>query len=173
MQFDRSKIPYHIITSRIIASCETGNAKEGKDVYKRQDGVVDAVVRDASLRIVVGAYLGGAVASTDPVSYTHLIGDGKEVTPSVMSALNPDKIERVTVLKDKSATSKTEVPFNCLRPSAGTYFTSAGFVVSHLSLIHIYYTIYNLAAFMEGDIQDCIDHLIVAENAERLKESEL
>jgi len=24
-----------------------------------------------------------------------------------------------------------------------------------------------------GDIQDCIDHLIVAENAERLKESEL
>ena len=29
MQFDRSKIPYHIITSRIIASCETGNAKEG------------------------------------------------------------------------------------------------------------------------------------------------
>jgi len=35
------------------------------------------------------------------------------------------------------------------------------------------YTIYNLAAFMDGDIQDCIDHLIVAENAERLKESEL
>ncbi len=31
----------------------------------------------------------------------------------------------------------------------------------------------NLAAFMDGDIQDCIDHLIVAENAERLKESEL
>ena len=30
-----------------------------------------------------------------------------------------------------------------------------------------------LAAFMDGDIQDCIDHLIVAENAERLKESEL
>jgi peptide chain release factor 1 len=26
---------------------------------------------------------------------------------------------------------------------------------------------------MDGDIQDCIDHLIVAENAERLKESEL
>jgi hypothetical protein len=25
----------------------------------------------------------------------------------------------------------------------------------------------------DGDIQDCIDHLIVAENAERLKESEL
>ena len=32
------------------------------------------------------------------------IVDGKEVTPSVMSALDPNKIERVTVLKDKSAT---------------------------------------------------------------------
>ena len=29
-----------------------------------------------------------------------------------------------------SATSKIGVPFNCLRTSAGTYFTSAGFVVS-------------------------------------------
>ena len=33
--------------------------------------------------------------------------------------------------------------------------------------------IYNLNAFMNGEIQDCIDHLIVAENAERMKESEL
>ena len=31
----------------------------------------------------------------------------------------------------------------------------------------------NLPAFMDGDIQDCIDHLIVAENAEKLKEAEL
>ena len=37
----------------------------------------------------------------------------------------------------------------------------------------INYTIYNLSSFMDGDIQDVIDHLIVAENAERLKESEL
>ena len=37
----------------------------------------------------------------------------------------------------------------------------------------INYTIYNLSAFMDGDIQAVIDHLIVAENAERLKESEL
>ena len=37
----------------------------------------------------------------------------------------------------------------------------------------INYTIYNLSAFMDGEIQDCLDHLIVAENAERLKESEL
>jgi peptide chain release factor 1 len=26
---------------------------------------------------------------------------------------------------------------------------------------------------MDGDIQDCIDHLIVAENTERLKETQL
>jgi peptide chain release factor 1 len=37
----------------------------------------------------------------------------------------------------------------------------------------INYTIYNLPAFMDGDIQDVIDHLQMAENAERLKESEL
>ena len=37
----------------------------------------------------------------------------------------------------------------------------------------ISYPIYNLQAFMDGDIQDCIDHLIVAENAERLKEAEM
>ena len=46
---------------------------------------------------------------------------------------------------------------------------SSGRITDH----RINYTIYNLAAFMDGDIQDCIDHLIVAENAERLKESEL
>jgi peptide chain release factor 1 len=32
---------------------------------------------------------------------------------------------------------------------------------------------YNLPAFMNGDIQECIDRLQVAENAERLKEEEL
>ncbi|MBO7313754.1 MAG: peptide chain release factor 1, partial [Alistipes sp.] len=37
----------------------------------------------------------------------------------------------------------------------------------------INYTNYNLSAFMDGDIQAVIDPLIVAENAERLKESEL
>ncbi|MCF0175110.1 MAG: peptide chain release factor 1 [Bacteroidales bacterium] len=31
------------------------------------------------------------------------------------------------------------------------------------------YTMYNLPVFMDGDIQDCIDQLIIAENAERLK----
>lgn len=50
-----------------------------------------------------------------------------------------------------------------------TYNYPQGRITDH----RINYTIYNLGAFMDGDIQDCIDHLIVAENAERLKESEL
>ncbi|MDR0995885.1 MAG: peptide chain release factor 1 [Tannerella sp.] len=50
-----------------------------------------------------------------------------------------------------------------------TYNYPQGRITDH----RINYTVYNLAAFMDGDIQDCIDHLIVAENAERMKESEL
>ncbi|MDR2774937.1 MAG: peptide chain release factor 1 [Tannerella sp.] len=50
-----------------------------------------------------------------------------------------------------------------------TYNYPQGRITDH----RINYTIYNLAAFMNGDIQDCIDHLIVAENAERIKDSEL
>ena len=37
----------------------------------------------------------------------------------------------------------------------------------------INYTVYTLPAFMNGDIQDCIDRLTIAESAERIKESEL
>ena len=37
----------------------------------------------------------------------------------------------------------------------------------------INWTMYNLPVFMDGDIQECIDRLTVAENAERLKESAL
>lgn len=50
-----------------------------------------------------------------------------------------------------------------------TYNYPQGRITDH----RINYTIYNLSAFMEGDIQDVIDHLIVAENAERMKEAEL
>ncbi len=50
-----------------------------------------------------------------------------------------------------------------------TYNFPQGRITDH----RIGYTIYNLPAFLDGDIQDCIDHLIVAENAEKLKEAEL
>ena len=50
-----------------------------------------------------------------------------------------------------------------------TYNFPQGRVTDH----RIGLTLYKLDKIMDGDIQDCIDHLIVAENAERLKESEL
>ena len=34
------------------------------------------------------------------------------------------------------------------------------------------YTIYNLSAFMDGDIQGVIDQLMVSENAERMKDTD-
>ncbi len=50
-----------------------------------------------------------------------------------------------------------------------TYNYPQGRITDH----RINYTVYNLSAFMDGDIQDVIDHLIVAENAEKLKAAEL
>jgi peptide chain release factor 1 len=50
-----------------------------------------------------------------------------------------------------------------------TYNYPQGRMTDH----RINYTLYNLADFMEGNIQGVIDRLMVAENAERLKESEL
>ncbi len=50
-----------------------------------------------------------------------------------------------------------------------TYNYPQGRITDH----RINYTVYNLGAFMDGDIQGCIDSLIVAENAEKLKAAEL
>ena len=50
-----------------------------------------------------------------------------------------------------------------------TYNYPQGRITDH----RIGYTVYNLAAFMDGDIQGVIDALTVAENAERLKEANL
>ena len=50
-----------------------------------------------------------------------------------------------------------------------TYNYSQSRVTDH----RINYTMYNLPAFMDGDIQECLDLLQVAENTERLKETDL
>ena len=50
-----------------------------------------------------------------------------------------------------------------------TYNYPQGRVTDH----RINYTMYNLPAFLDGDLQDCLDHLTVAENTERMKETEL
>ncbi|MDR1918510.1 MAG: peptide chain release factor 1 [Tannerellaceae bacterium] len=49
-----------------------------------------------------------------------------------------------------------------------TYNYPQGRITDH----RINYTIYNLSAFMDGGIEDCLNHLIIAENTERLKENE-
>ena len=77
--------------------------------------------------------------------------------------------EHQKYVDDIAAKRKTMVSTGDRSAKIRTYNYPQGRITDH----RINYTIYNLPAFMDGDIQDCIDHLIVAENAERMKESEL
>ncbi|MCM1312763.1 MAG: peptide chain release factor 1 [Roseburia sp.] len=77
--------------------------------------------------------------------------------------------EHQKYIDDIASRRKTMVSTGDRSAKIRTYNYPQGRITDH----RINYTIYNLAAFMDGDIQDCIDHLIVAENAERLKEAEL
>ena len=78
-------------------------------------------------------------------------------------------LEYSKYLDEIASKRKTMVSTGDRSAKIRTYNYPHGRITDH----RINYTIYNLSAFMDGDIQDCIDHLIVAENAERLKESEL
>lgn len=77
--------------------------------------------------------------------------------------------EHQKYIDDIASRRKTMVSTGDRSAKIRTYNFPQGRITDH----RINYTVYNLAAFMNGDIQDCIDHLIIAENAERLKESEL
>lgn len=77
--------------------------------------------------------------------------------------------EHQKYIDDIAARRKTMVSTGDRSAKIRTYNYPQGRITDH----RIGYTIYNLPAFMDGDIQGCIDQLIVAENAERLKESEL
>ena len=77
--------------------------------------------------------------------------------------------EHQKYIDDIASRRKTMVSTGDRSAKIRTYNYPQGRITDH----RIGYTIYNLAAFMDGNIQDCIDHLIVAENAERLKESAL
>ena len=77
--------------------------------------------------------------------------------------------EHQKYLDDIASKRKTMVSTGDRSAKIRTYNYPQGRITDH----RINYTIYNLSAFMDGEIQDCVDHLIVAENAERLKESEL
>ena len=72
-------------------------------------------------------------------------------------------------MDDIASRRKTMVSTGDRSAKIRTYNYPQGRITDH----RIGYTIYNLAAFMDGDIQECIDRLTVAENAEKLKSAEL
>ncbi len=77
--------------------------------------------------------------------------------------------EHQKYLDDIASRRKTMVSTGDRSAKIRTYNYPQGRITDH----RIGYTVYNLPAFMDGQIQDCIDHLTVAENTERLKASEL
>lgn len=77
--------------------------------------------------------------------------------------------EHQKYMDDIAARRKTMVSTGDRSAKIRTYNFPQGRITDH----RIGYTSYNLPAFMDGDIQECIDQLTVAENAERLKEAEL
>lgn len=76
-------------------------------------------------------------------------------------------LEHQKYLDGISAKRKTMVSTGDRSAKIRTYNYPQGRVTDH----RINWSMYNLPAFMNGDISECIDHLQVAENAERLKES--
>ncbi len=78
-------------------------------------------------------------------------------------------LEYAKYLDEIASKRKTLVSTGDRSAKIRTYNYPQGRITDH----RINFTIYNLSAFMDGDIQGVIDELIVAENAERLKESEL
>lgn len=77
--------------------------------------------------------------------------------------------EHQKYLDDIASKRKTMVSTGDRSAKIRTYNFPQGRITDH----RINYTVYNLQAFMDGDIQECIDRLIVAENAEKLKEAQL
>lgn len=70
---------------------------------------------------------------------------------------------------DIASRRKTMVSTGDRSAKIRTYNYPQGRITDH----RINYTIYNLSAFMNGDIQDVIDQLIITENAEKMKEADL
>lgn len=75
--------------------------------------------------------------------------------------------EHQKYVDDIASRRKTLVSTGDRSAKIRTYNYPQGRITDH----RINYTVYNLQAFMGGDIQDVIDHLVVAENAEKLKEN--
>ncbi|MDD2437130.1 MAG: peptide chain release factor 1 [Massilibacteroides sp.] len=78
-------------------------------------------------------------------------------------------MEHQKYLDEIAGKRKTMVSSGDRSAKIRTYNYPQGRVTDH----RINYTIYNLSSFMDGNIQEVIDKLIIAENAERLKEAKL
>ncbi len=76
-------------------------------------------------------------------------------------------LEHQKYLDGIAAKRKTMVSTGDRSAKIRTYNYPQGRVTDH----RINWSMYNLPAFMDGDIQECIDQLQIAENAERLKEA--
>lgn len=76
-------------------------------------------------------------------------------------------MEHQKYLDGIAAKRKTMVSTGDRSAKIRTYNYPQGRVTDH----RINWSMYNLPVFMDGDIQDCIDQLQIAENAERLKEA--
>ena len=77
--------------------------------------------------------------------------------------------EHQKYLDDIASRRKTMVSTGDRSAKIRTYNFPQGRMTDH----RINYTVYNLSAFIDGDIQECIDRLTIAENAEKLKASEI
>lgn len=77
--------------------------------------------------------------------------------------------EHQKYMDDIASRRKTMVSTGDRSAKIRTYNYPQGRITDH----RINYTVYNLQAFVNGDIQECIDRLIVTENAEKLKAAEL
>lgn len=78
-------------------------------------------------------------------------------------------LEYQKYLDEISSKRKTMVSTGDRSAKIRTYNYPQGRVTDH----RINFTLYNLTAIMDGDVQGIIDKLIIEENAERLRESEL
>jgi len=78
-------------------------------------------------------------------------------------------VEHQKYLDAIGAKRKTMVSTGDRSAKIRTYNYPQGRITDH----RINFTIYNLTAYMGGDIQSVLDQLIIAENAERMKETEL
>ncbi|MDR1500085.1 MAG: peptide chain release factor 1 [Tannerellaceae bacterium] len=78
-------------------------------------------------------------------------------------------MEHEKYLGEIASKRKTMVSTGDRSAKIRTYNYPQGRITDH----RINYSVYNLQAFMDGDIGDCIDRLTVAENTERMKAQEL